>query len=333
MSEEKNESLMRVKVDSGGVDLSVGTQLPRVIAQILPQRFRLKRIMDQTIASKLIRKLEANEEFTEAEIEFAEEVFSEQAMKLIRLHSVGRRAYELYSETPLTRLLASGSSEDQQEDVPKPETSQDWINKFREDASLVDDEVVQELYARILAEESATPRSFSLRTLGVLRYLDPKAAQAFSRILPIVIDGNAVPRLVGEDSNHPLPLSGLFHSDMVLLNDAGLVSSSIATSLQVRGTADQNGYLHLNGFRQVLRLSPIEGRMHLDLNVHLLTTAGTELVRVAEAKPHSEIYEKLITWIRPAGLKTKIALSVAELQSSHWDGNFKDKELVWRSLD
>ena len=75
----------------------------------------------------------------------------------------------------------------------------DWIANFFDKHSLVSDEQIQELLARILAGEANTPGSVSKRTVNLLADFDQKDAQTFinlmsfiwqihNRYLPLVYD-------------------------------------------------------------------------------------------------------------------------------------------------
>ena len=81
------------------------------------------------------------------------------------------------------------------------------MNRIHEDMCLVDDEMLQEIYARILASESASPGSISLRTLGVLRYLDRRTAEAFALVQKVLFD-SYIPRQ-RRDAGHILKEVGL----------------------------------------------------------------------------------------------------------------------------
>ncbi len=65
------------------------------------------------------------------------------------------------------------------EDVSEEETDDDWMVHFFRLAQDVSDEQIQQLWAKILANEVATSGSFSLRTLQVLQTLSRDDARLF----------------------------------------------------------------------------------------------------------------------------------------------------------
>src|SRR6185436_9994554 len=184
---------------------------------------------NEAITERILEKIRSNTGFDEAEVAFAEEILSDHAQKYIRLKHIQQRAYSLFEDAPPVPLIEAGDAP-----IPPPsQTSDDWVNKFREDASLVDDDMVSEIYARVLAEEARRPTSFSLRTLGVFRYLDREAAMAFGQLQKVLLNSAYVPQQT--TGNLVLNAVGLDHSTMLRLEDAGLVNSTANSEDEFKG--------------------------------------------------------------------------------------------------
>jgi hypothetical protein len=320
--DSKDQNLIRVKADATGVDLSVGGALPDLLARILPARFQIRRSVDKEIAQRIVERIRSNSDFDDAELAFAEDILSERAQKYIRLKHIQTRAYSLFEETPSVQLIGTGDSSE----ATTGETSDDWVNKFREDASLVDDDLVREIYARVLAEETRTPNAFSLRTLGVLRYLDREAASAFGVLQKVVFNGALVPQQ-SPDKDHVLNVVGLNHTTMLMLEDAGLVYSSAQSNSNMDG--DSLHFMTL-GYGRVFFAKRADGsRITAKLQVHLLTPAGRQLARIAECEPDESAFQALGSWFR-SQLGGNIKLHYAQLPSRNWSG--KAGELTWLPL-
>lgn len=60
------------------------------------------------------------------------------------------------------------------------EISQDFINRWREEAKLISNEEFQNIWGRMLAEEIDTPNSISLRTLDAVKNISPSEARIFN---------------------------------------------------------------------------------------------------------------------------------------------------------
>ena len=65
------------------------------------------------------------------------------------------------------------------------ETSDRWFQTFYDEAGVVDESEVREVFLRILAGEIATPGSFSLRTLRIVGTISQRTAQNFRRAVSL----------------------------------------------------------------------------------------------------------------------------------------------------
>ena len=81
-------------------------------------------------------------------------------------------------EAIATATAADLGKETVTDDTPDP----DWIARFFGEAQEVSSAEMQQLWARILADEVRQPRSTSIRTLDILRNLDPRVASTFMRL-------------------------------------------------------------------------------------------------------------------------------------------------------
>jgi hypothetical protein len=321
MNQKEIESgdLVRVKADATGVDVSVSKAVPGVISRLFPPRFRLRRAVDETLGNQIVAKIEQGKTLDEAEFAFAETALSDSAKKFVRLKRIETRADELKALPPMISPPNdnSGSS-------PRS-TSDDWINRFREDASLVDDELLRELYAKVLREEDGHPRSFALRTLGVLRYLDREVAESFGRLQKVVIDNSFVPAQ-SPNKDHILNRVGVSHSMMLALGDAGLVNAAA----QSRRTYESEQILFsVGGHGKVLAVRRKDGsKFTVSLEIHLLAPAGCELAQIAEFTEDNDAFAWLVKWLRPQ--LGGADLFVASLPSRNWTGPVA--QLTWKEL-
>lgn len=68
----------------------------------------------------------------------------------------------------------------------KNEPTKDFINRWRNEAKLINDTTIQYVWGRILSEEVNAPNSISLRTLDVIKNLSKKEADYFTEIMDFV---------------------------------------------------------------------------------------------------------------------------------------------------
>jgi hypothetical protein len=314
---ESDSELVHVKVGAEGVDLGVSNALPAVFRAVLPVKWIAKRDAERVVTQKLIEKIANSANFTEPEIRFIEEVLGETAAKYVRLTAIGARAQELYLALPAsTATPAEGESKS---------TSTDWVNKFREDASLVDDEMVREVYARALAEEARKPGSGSLRTLAVLRYLDREVAEAFGRLMQVRLEQNCVPqgKSVGSEVLQNL---GLNHTTMLALADAGLVN---LTHSQLERSGSFVPFRLDAHAKVVAYVHPGKQEFDVKLRVHVLTSAGAQLAAVAQPQLGPTSFVEMLRWFRQA--LAGVELYYADLPSPDWEG--LTEKLNWQKAD
>lgn len=243
--------------------LRVGADMPKLLAQLMPKR-ALKNATRMVIGEGVVRKIRAREPLDDAEVEWIEAVMDEPTARYARRMSITQRAAELVQGTPAP-TLPSGEPEPAESNR---ETSEDWKATFWDDASLATSEVAQEVYAQILAGEARAPGSISKSTLGVLRYLDPEAAEAFQRILPGVLPPGWIPRIPGIEE-----LLGITYGDLLVLEAAGLLNADAGTQ--------QKFYVDVPYLIYGPKVLTLNGMKDFSLSSFTLTRAGRDLARVA----------------------------------------------------
>ena len=198
------------------------------------------------------------------------------------------------------RALPSGQ-------VPDVEPDMAWTSSFSEAAQDVSDADMQELWARVLAGEVARPGTTSLRTMNVLRSLDQRTAQLFKRLcsLSVSLWEGDLPcldhRLVsfGGDTHRNSPVNfGIRFSDLLVLNEYGLIVNEFSTQADYRGAVwgpgnlvpgrEQHGRLRFQGQEWALIYNE-----EWDFNQEFwvpgvsLTQAGQELFNVVELEQNA----------------------------------------------
>jgi len=269
--------LVPIKVT--GLDVKV-SDLPALFDRLLPYKWVAARRGQDAVTDRIVEKLKAGGDFEQFEVDFAERNMGPEVAKIIRTLRIMRRGV-----VALPQLTGRTEAS-----APAGVTPSDFVNKFREDASLVDDEVLQEVYGRVLAQEAGSPGSVSLETLRVLRYLDREAADAFSRMLPLVFDEALLPK---DPALHRAV--GVDHLTWVGLINAGLVSS---TSSIVRPHEPTWSSFHFVALGRTFTVKKIDDSFSVKLGVHSLTRAGSDLARIADAPVQPGTFGLVCKWLR-----------------------------------
>ena len=154
------------------------------------------------------------------------------------------------------------------EDISDEPVNQTFLNHWREEAELIDDDDLRELWANLLVEETCKPNSISPRTLSVVKNLSRQDAQAFDKLCQMLITSNSF--LINERG---IPLNGTY-GDVLLLQDAGLISQASGGHL-VAGETD--AYIGISPKAEEYFLKAFAHK--IDFSCHTLTTAGFQIAR------------------------------------------------------
>ncbi|MGX9727265.1 MAG: DUF2806 domain-containing protein [Candidatus Electronema sp. VV] len=148
----------------------------------------------------------------------------------------------------------------QEENVSAESVDEDWIARFFNIVEDVSNEQMQQLWGRILAGEIKRPKSYSLRTLEVLRNISPEEAAAFQRICRyiVTIDGE---RFIIDKSVCLYKPDDI--GDLNLVTDIGLISivtTNMAPGNQVINIGNKIIYFKVTrGLVRLLRFTPVGG--------------------------------------------------------------------------
>lgn len=294
-----------IKVKAGPAELALGSEAPGILDRLMPWRAARGRAT-AAVTSAIVRKLESNEPFSPADVQFAKAVFDEPAAKWFRQQEIAQRARAALEAQPTRLELPPGPSAST-DSTASGGTAEDWLTRFWDDAGLVSDGVLQEIYGRILAGEAQRPGTCSMRTLRVLRYLDRATADEFAKVLPCVVGESWLPR-----GDALLERFGIPFNLLLSLSDAGLLDTA---SVQMKWSMP----VFLSSGTRVLRLdSP--GR---NIPIYTLRAPGKELAHVAEVAFSRAYFDELLRWVVSQGFN----VTWAELPHLRWRG--QETDLTW----
>jgi len=152
--------------------------------------------------------------------------------------------------------------------------------------------------------------------------MDRNVAELFGRLQKIVVNGSLVPF----QGTEPMQAIGLKHDEFLALGEAGLLNSGNKSKLASDG---DEIYFFLHGRRKVVR-AHMQGaeRYGLNLDGHLLTTAGEQLVAVGDFSHDEAVLNSILVWIEHL-MPTKASLFIADVPA----GRTADTEgLQWAEL-
>ncbi|WP_440874995.1 TIGR03899 family protein [Thalassotalea sp. PLHSN55] len=213
------------------------------------------------------------------------------------------RLNHLRHQQNLERIIqkAVGLSSDSQ--VPD-RTDQDWFDRFLSLAESISNKTMQDLWARILAKEIASPGSFSLKALKTFRELSIQDAKLLAKVAKFTVRDKArknlrilsgsyqTPNLFNffsKSRQHKINLNqyGLSYSDLLNLDDNHLLFIQEAeSSVLAKGEVLTFSY---NG----LALSLSAKKADSVLCFYKFTPVGVELMNLIGDKADEDFYQSL----------------------------------------
>lgn len=156
------------------------------------------------------------------------------------------------------------------EQVSDEPVNSDWINRFFTIVEDVSDAEMQQLWARILAGEVKRPKSYSLRTLEVLRNMSKEEAEQITKASQYVLYGGII---CSEDF-------GINLESQSFLDEMGLICGEELIKTYTIHTDDYTHIVIDNN--RVLRLFA-QKEIKVKLSHYTLTKAGKEIFTLTES--------------------------------------------------
>lgn len=171
----------------------------------------------------------------------------------------------------------------QEEHISEEPVDEDWSTRFFNIVEDVSDEEMQKLWGRILAGEVKQPKSFSLRTLELLKNLSKNEAEVFTLASTLVISSRNSPFLFRGDDNEALTKYGFTFEHRLLLTELGILQSetNITRNFQTL-TNDYFTYFE-SGKYLIKTLKKANSEMN-NLPIYRFSKIGEELLKLITSK-------------------------------------------------
>lgn len=166
----------------------------------------------------------------------------------------------------------------------------DWFVRFYEAVGNISDEVMQELWAKLLAGEVAEPSSFSLKTIDVLRNLSKKDAELFSLICSHSVmarDQNFLPHYDTYLEKH-----NIYYTDIMKLNEQGLIFNDSTIGFSMSISQNPTVLFWNNDLVMTIESSDVKN-IEIRINTYPFTKAGQELAVLVSKSVSEENFIEL----------------------------------------
>lgn len=152
----------------------------------------------------------------------------------------------------------------------------DWFVKFYRKVGTVSNEAMQDIWAKLLAEEISCPLTYSYKTLEILSILTPKDAKMFENIAKWRIDALTEQFIPGDKEY--LDLCEIGFNDIKLLSEYNIITLNPLLSLNVTG---KDEYIRVFWSSSNMIEISVEQLSCLGrLSCYFFTFAGKELLRL-----------------------------------------------------
>lgn len=189
-----------------------------------------------------------------------------------------------------------------EEQVPEEPVEKDWMNRFLNIAEEISDKDLQDIWGRILAGEIRKPKSYSLRTLEVLRNMSKDEASLITKVSTFQTSLDLI-------STESFAIS---FTDQMSLEDIGVVCGEELVRTMTIPSSGKISFV-LNRKTRINIYAP-EG-VKIKLKGLKLTKAGQEIFTLIQEHDYDNFYADLSNVIKKSGA-TRVTIN--EIVS--WDG-------------
>lgn len=187
-----------------------------------------------------------------------ESMISQEVKKQINLDSIVMKSIDL--------IEANKSIKDEPVD-------EDWMTRFINITQNISNEEIQNLWAKILADEVSSPNSYSLRTLDLLKNITSFEAKTFMKLAKLTFDFDGTYRAIYNKKY--LESNGISLNDVILLEELSLVNLDLNLAIEPKKT---------NALTYFDKVIIIENNDEYDFNFSMitLTRIGCELIKLSD---------------------------------------------------
>jgi hypothetical protein len=209
-------------------------------------------------------------------------------------------------ESNVTRALLHAEQVLETDDQPAPQKDidDDWLFRWRDNASEVSSDELRSIWGKVLAGEVKAPGSYSLRTLEFLRNLSKEEAEAIAKLSRFVIDG-----LIFRGSDNFLENEGINFDFLLKMQDLGVISGVESRGLNYDLiTAEPGRFIQIlpsNSMCLVARSA--NAAKIISMPAYKLTLIGLQVLRLGEFEPHIGYLKLIGAHLKSQGVSVTLA--------------------------
>ncbi len=213
-------------------------------------------------------------------------------------------------EANVTRALlqAEEALESDPQVPPDAKVNEDWLFRWRDSASQVSTEELQNLWGRLLAGEVKAPGTYSLRTLEFLRNLSQQEAEAVSKLSQFVIEGT-----IYREAKDLLEAAGVNYGFLLHMQQLGVVAGVEAVGIEVTWKSlDKAKFVRAFKCNSVVLIATADDpQLTIKLPIYQLTAIGSQVLSLGKFDANVGYLEKVAEHLKGQGVQVELAQYVA----------------------
>lgn len=188
---------------------------------------------------------------------------------------------------------------------------EDWTTRFFSIAEDVSNEEMQALWGKILAGEIKQPKSYSLRTLELIRNLSKNEADVFMKAANFAVKcGNTNFLFKGKDSKLLKEKYNISYSDTALLTEIGLLQPGTFVNYQLFQQPEDSQHVFTAG--NIVIIAKIKANTPtIKMPVDVFSNAGNELLKLINSNPPMDYLTSIANSIKNENVDMKYAYILA----------------------
>lgn len=192
---------------------------------------------------------------------------------------------------------------------------EDWTTRFFGIAEDISNEEMQALWGKILAGEIKQPKTYSLRTLELIRNLSKIEANTFMKVANFAIkSGNANYLFTGKNDEILKEKYNINYSDRALLTEIGLIQPGTFVNYQLLQQPNDSQRIFTSG--HIIIIVKIKANTPtVQMPVDVFSNSGNELLRLIKSTPPIEYLASIANSIKSENVDIKYAHILA------WEGD------------
>ncbi|GET22097.1 DUF2806 domain-containing protein [Prolixibacter denitrificans] len=199
--------------------------------------------------------------------------------------------------------------------VSEEPVDEDWTTRFFDYAEDISNEEMQEIWARILAGEIKQPRSYSLRTLELIRNLSKDEANTFMKVAKFAIkSGDSHFLFKGKDGKILNEEYNINYGDTALLTEIGLIQPGAFVNYQILQQPQDSQSVFTTD--KIILIAKIKANTPtITMPVDVFSKSGNELLKLVSPNPPFDYLKAIADSIKSDNVEVKYAYIMA------WEGN------------